>query len=45
MDFVLIGFLLREDIKKGVFVDGFFERDVVSVRDVYRVLIIFFIFM
>lgn len=32
------GLSLREDIKKGVFVDGLLERDVASARDAYRVL-------
>ena len=31
------GLSLREDIKKGVFVDGLLERDVASARDAYRV--------
>ncbi|KAK3746376.1 hypothetical protein QZH41_018195 [Actinostola sp. cb2023] len=32
------GLALREDLKKGVFVDGLLERDVASARDAYRVL-------
>ena len=31
------GLTVREDIKKGVFVDGLLERDVASARDAYRV--------
>ena len=31
------GLALREDIKKGVFVDGLLERDIASARDAYRV--------
>lgn len=31
------GLSSREDIKKGVFVDGLLERDVASARDAYRV--------
>ncbi|XP_031571962.1 kinesin-like protein KIF15 isoform X2 [Actinia tenebrosa] len=32
------GLALREDLKKGIFVDGLLERDVASARDAYRVL-------
>ena len=32
------GLQLRENIKKGVFVDGLAERDVSSAKDAYRVL-------
>ena len=35
------GLSLREDIKKGVFVDGLLERDVASARDAYRVFTVF----
>ncbi|XP_074616502.1 kinesin-like protein KIF15 isoform X2 [Acropora palmata] len=38
LDPASIGLSLREDIKKGVFVDGLLERDVGSARDAYRVL-------
>ncbi|KAJ7374652.1 Kinesin-like protein kif15 [Desmophyllum pertusum] len=38
LDPASIGLSLREDIKKGVFVDGLLERDVASARDAYRVL-------
>lgn len=37
------GLSLREDIKKGVFVDGLLERDVASARDAYRVFTVFYI--
>ena len=37
LDPASIGLSLREDIKKGVFVDGLLERDVGSARDAYRV--------
>ena len=36
------GLSLREDIKKGVFVDGLLERDVASARDAYRVFTVFY---
>lgn len=38
LDPASMGLSLREDIKKGVFVDGLLERDVASARDAYRVL-------
>ncbi|CAH3020308.1 unnamed protein product, partial [Porites evermanni] len=38
LDPASIGLSLREDLKKGVFVDGLLERDVASARDAYRVL-------
>ena len=37
LDPASIGLSLREDLKKGVFVDGLLERDVASARDAYRV--------
>ena len=37
LDPASMGLSLREDIKKGVFVDGLLERDVASARDAYRV--------
>lgn len=37
------GLPLREDIKRGVFVDGLLERDVTSARDAYRVQLVRFL--
>ncbi|XP_046843442.1 kinesin-like protein KIF15 isoform X2 [Xenia sp. Carnegie-2017] len=38
LDLTSTGLQLREDIKKGVFVDGLMEKPVSSARDVYNVL-------
>jgi len=39
------GLALREDLKRGIFVDGLLERDVASAKDAYRVIILWLIFL
>ncbi|XP_065064430.1 kinesin-like protein KIF15 isoform X2 [Rhopilema esculentum] len=38
LDPASVGLHLREDIKKGVFVEGLQERDIISAKDAYKVL-------
>ena len=37
LDPASVGLHLREDIKKGVFVEGLQERDISSAKDAYKV--------